>query len=686
MSTLGQGSQGPQAGTQAPNMLDIMKAARIWLLWKSIPNPDPNKKPHKVPFYVDGAPRQGTLDTPDDRARLVTYQEAASVLEREHGAYTGLAIALGPDGRGGCWQGTDLDDVEAKGLADIANRWGRGDSALWGYVELSPSGTGVHIIGYGRHFPTLGSNGTGIEAYAGGRFFTFTGISARHNSPCRPVDLADYVEKELAPRHGIERTAYRPNGAETVQVDPKTVTDLRSALLHVRADAYDVWFRMGLALKELGETGRGLWLDWSATSDKFNPKEAARKWDGFVPRDTGYQAVFAEAQRQGWVNPASNGAQPGSAAPPPNPSTITLEFAMSSDTATVALEYLVDPYLPARCVVGFYGRGSSAKSSFLATIAAEISGKASTLWVSVEEPVDWIKVRHIRCGGLEKTLAVVKAVATKKDGQGRTVGSTFNAYEHLETALVAARAGLEQESRPPLRLVVLDTAVGLTGWTKGESPNDDASVKRLLGFLQALAERHNLTIAIVGHANKGKHDHFADTVMGATAWTNSPRLSFVHAADAREDYAYVLRVAKTNLVTFGATYRTEAIHTLYARENGPDSVLVRVVPGPVVWGDRDSLEMFEEATKKPKGDEQGDGFDGGHQKPKLADIVIGQISAAVRESAEPVTREMIEARMGREISRRDWKKIDEQLLALQLLHKVAVEVGQQNKVLYRSLA
>ena len=62
---------------------------------------------------------------------------------------------------------------------------------------------------------------------------------------------------------------------------------------------------------------------------------------------------------------------------------ITMEVAMSSDTATVALQYLVDPFLPSGCVVGFFGRGSTAKSSFVATMGAGISGEASTLWVSV---------------------------------------------------------------------------------------------------------------------------------------------------------------------------------------------------------------------------------------------------------------------------------------------------------------
>ncbi len=368
--------------------------------------------------------------------------------------------------------------------------------------------------------------------------------------------------------------------------------------------------------------------------------------------------------------------------PPADPNSIALEFAMSTDTATVRLDYLVDPFLLSRCVVGFFGRGSTAKSSFLASIAAHISLWASTLWVSVEEPADWIKVRHIASGGAEGTLAIATAVATKMDVQGRVIGSTFNIYEHLEPSIEKAKAAVAAQHSPlrPLRLVVLDTAVGLTTWTNGENANSDGGVKRLLAYLQALAERHDLTIAIVGHANKGRHDHFADMVMGATAWTNSPRLSFIHATDLREEYSYVVRVAKTNFDTFGATYRTEPVHTLYERAEGPDSVLCRVIPGPIVWGDADSMELWQEATRKPDDDRE----DVGHRQT-LVQQVMHSIVQAVHSTGQPVTRDMIHAQLGREVSRRDWVKVDERLSIAQFQFKVAIAKGAQNRVEYAKL-
>ena len=144
-----------------------MLTAMRWLLWRLIHNTDPTKKPRKKPFYCNGIARNGRLDSPGDIAQLSSFDVAQKTLNA--GGYTGIGFALGPDCAGNYWQGIDLDDVVGHpGLIDLI-------AMLPGYVERSPSGFGFHAIGYGRPFRSLGANGTGIEAYASGRFFTITG-------------------------------------------------------------------------------------------------------------------------------------------------------------------------------------------------------------------------------------------------------------------------------------------------------------------------------------------------------------------------------------------------------------------------------------------------------------------------------------------------------------------------------
>lgn len=289
---------GVEAADEFPDIPAAMKAARRWLLWKALPGATPADKPRKTPFYVTGRLRGKdiALDSPEDVAELATYEDACAVLAA--GGYAGLGFALGPDGEG-AWQGIDLDNLEDHpGLQFVAED-------LPGYVERSPSGRGLHAIGYGHEFRTLGANATGIEAYARGRYFTVTGESAGTGDlTC----LAEFVERRLAPLHDPrpQDTSAKPEAVGSL-LGAFAVRDLRSALAHMRSDDRELWIRMGHALKELGEQGRGLWIEWSQTSDKYDAADAARVWDSFKPLNTGYQAVFAEAQRQGWINPASGG-------------------------------------------------------------------------------------------------------------------------------------------------------------------------------------------------------------------------------------------------------------------------------------------------------------------------------------------------------------------------------------------
>ncbi len=91
--------------------------------------------------------------------------------------------------------------------------------------------------------------------------------------------------------------------ATTQTLSNQDIQHLRSALLHLRADDRKDWIKAGLALKNLGEVGRGLWIEWSMTSKKYDPLDAADTWDTLEPTSIDYRHIFAEAQRQGWVNP-----------------------------------------------------------------------------------------------------------------------------------------------------------------------------------------------------------------------------------------------------------------------------------------------------------------------------------------------------------------------------------------------
>lgn len=81
--------------------------------------------------------------------------------------------------------------------------------------------------------------------------------------------------------------------------------DLASALTFLNPDDYEEWVNVGIALSTVGEAGYRLWMDWGQQSSKFDTRESEKKWHGFKAEKTSYRAVFAKAQRAGWVNPAA---------------------------------------------------------------------------------------------------------------------------------------------------------------------------------------------------------------------------------------------------------------------------------------------------------------------------------------------------------------------------------------------
>ena len=266
---------------------EAMKKARRWLLWR------PNSEGRKIPDYVNGKPRSGTLDTPEEIAQLVTYPEAVAALKVAGQGYD-LGFALGPDGTGNFWHAIDFDNVDASGTADLVN-------AAPGYVERSPSGQGAHAIGYGLQFDNLGSDGSGIEAYASGRYFTFTEEIIRNGELC---DLSSFVS-ELVPRRKMPLPARHvaANDAPAI-INDSIAKDVNEALFYIKADSYDIWIKIGLALKTLGEIiGFPLFMEWSKRSPNFNNSEAEKKWNSFNPINTSHKVIFTVARENGWKNP-----------------------------------------------------------------------------------------------------------------------------------------------------------------------------------------------------------------------------------------------------------------------------------------------------------------------------------------------------------------------------------------------
>jgi hypothetical protein len=473
-----------------------MRGAKRWLLWQSKPNPDTTKKPRKVPFYSNGKPRTGTLDTPEDQASLAPFDDALLALQT--GRYTGLGFALGPDGTGGHWQGIDLDGIDGKpALQQVSYE-------LPGYTETSPSGTGRHAIGYGRQFDSMGSNTSGIEAYAAGRYFTVTGAGAGGSPEC----LADFVEARLKPMHGAApRTVTAPTAPSTAPetISPDALLDLRSALLTMPADDRGLWVDMGLALKALGDDGRELWLSWSATCpEKYDETDAMSTWQSFRPERTGYKAVFAEAQRHGWENPrtgaraqdvfSGSGAllPPGALLVPP----VRFKLLTPADLAKLPpVQWRVRGVLPTEGIGAVFGPSGSGKSFLvLDQLAAVAAGREWFGCRVTQSPVLYV--------ALEGEAGIAQRVKAYQDKRGALPDGFRFLLQSLDIRLAADRAALVQAIQAAGwrdGVLCLDT---LNRAAPGMDENDSRSMGEAIGAAKAIQAQLGGMVLLVHHTGK----------------------------------------------------------------------------------------------------------------------------------------------------------------------------------------
>lgn len=130
-----------------------------------------------------------------------------------------------------------------------------------------------------------------IHPYTG-KPYEWAGGGSYTNIPIIPIELSFCWAKLQA-----------PNKATIINIplaapDNVHIDDLRHALSGLNADDRALWIDCGFALKSLGDAGRDMWLEWSATSNKFDEIDACKKWAGFNPTKIDYRFIFNKAKRQ----------------------------------------------------------------------------------------------------------------------------------------------------------------------------------------------------------------------------------------------------------------------------------------------------------------------------------------------------------------------------------------------------
>ena len=268
--------------TKQLHLPDDMLEEKRWLVWR-------DEDGRKVPYYpTTHRRRSGTMETAQDYAAMGAHADAMEALKHHTPHYTGLGYAI--------TNGNlliDLDDVlgaDGKFIDDWAEKFTYKAIAAGAFVEVSHSGTGIHIIGRG-HARKAGAKGICIEVYPDKRFVAITGQLLPNTScPDTVTDITEFAEEALVEyqrrcdENGVNSLSSALASEEELtylkgQVEGDTLTQVRTLLQVFSPDERDQWFKVGLALGRAFPNDKGVFEEyakWSRASPNYNAKSDER--------------------------------------------------------------------------------------------------------------------------------------------------------------------------------------------------------------------------------------------------------------------------------------------------------------------------------------------------------------------------------------------------------------------------
>lgn len=246
----------------APNFSTVpaeLTSLNRWLVWRGA----------KIPYCASVPSMKASSTDPETWG---SFEQARTTYE--DGGFTGIGIALNGDGL----VGVDLDKCvtdskPSAGALSILDRIG------CGYVEFSPSGTGLRGFGYG---PTIkGTRGklgdVNVELYSTGRYLTVTGHLLRDGQVKALPGFAEMAEEIKAPPISQAIDTYREHRDDSSHISVLSVLSVGDAIARTMPKSAGERNR---CLFELARLVRASWPD--ATAQEL--RSIAEQWhDSALP-------------------------------------------------------------------------------------------------------------------------------------------------------------------------------------------------------------------------------------------------------------------------------------------------------------------------------------------------------------------------------------------------------------------
>ena len=256
--------------------IELKKTPR-WVLWRLLEvGEEGNTRWSKVPTQVTGQAASST--NPAHWSDFFTVQ---STYQANPEKYAGVGFVFSSEDN---LMGVDLDDVYEYDQQTQTGRFINAamqqlSSEIDGYMEVSPSGTGVKIFTRADIAASHVDHSIGLEIYPHGRFFTVTGHYISGSIPATPQDFSGIVPARTTIHTGDAFGDY------TAPLEDWDITRVENELLaNVTTYGYDDWLKIGMIMHHQfsGDVEAcEAWDRWSAKGQDYQANACENKWRTF---------------------------------------------------------------------------------------------------------------------------------------------------------------------------------------------------------------------------------------------------------------------------------------------------------------------------------------------------------------------------------------------------------------------
>ena len=255
--------------------LELKKTPR-WVLWRLLEKGEgENTTWAKVPAQTNGMPASST--NPETWTDFISVQDA---YQSNPNKFAGIGFVFTQEDN---LVGVDLDDCYDQHIGFTNAAMQQLADSIEGYMEISPSGTGVKIFTRAENFAAHADHSIGFEAYATGRYFTVTGHHLSGSVPAVAQDLTTVIP---------ERTMKRTGDAFGDYVAPLEDWDINRVETELLTQldpncGYSEWLKIGAILHHQfnGDVeALECWDRWSANGSEYTDSgeySCTAKWRTF---------------------------------------------------------------------------------------------------------------------------------------------------------------------------------------------------------------------------------------------------------------------------------------------------------------------------------------------------------------------------------------------------------------------